>query len=252
VAHIPRHDEILKIISHLRTITVQELTERLSVSEVTIRKDLAFLEESGIVVRTRGGARLAEDVTRLRTVQVRRMECLEEKERIATKARELVSEDDTIYIDSGSTCTVFAGKLLDMNLRVVSNSLDVMHAMADAPGISLISIGGSYRREAGSFIGPIAIQTLKSMQISTCFVGATGISSAGVFSSQNVVEAELKARVLSVSRRRVILADAGKLNKDAFAVFARSGSVDILVTDRMIDDMKGLKDLGIEVIVAGI
>jgi DeoR family transcriptional regulator of aga operon len=53
VAYIPRHDGILKILSHVRSITVQELTERLSVSEVTIRKDLAFLEESGIIVRTR-------------------------------------------------------------------------------------------------------------------------------------------------------------------------------------------------------
>jgi DeoR/GlpR family transcriptional regulator of sugar metabolism len=162
-----------------------------------------------------------------------------------------VSEDDTIYIDSGSTCTVFAGKLLDMNLRVVTNSLDVMQTVADAPGISLISIGGSYRKEASSFIGPIAMQTLKSLQISTCFIGTTGLSPAGVFSSQNVLEADLKARVLSISKRRVVLADAGKFAKDAFAVFARPGGVDVLVTDRWVDGMKELKELGIEVIVAG-
>jgi DeoR/GlpR family transcriptional regulator of sugar metabolism len=251
LSHIPRHDEIIKIISHLRSVSVQELTQRLKVSEVTIRKDLTLLEEMGRVVRTRGGARLAEDRAQLRGLQVRREENLEEKQVIAAKARELVNEDDTIFLDSGSTCLLLARLLLDMNLRIVTNSLDIMTTTADAPGISLISIGGSYRKEAGSFIGPMAIDALKGLLIETCFIGTTGLSATGVFSSQNIIEAELKARVLKSSKRRVLLADAEKFGRDAFAVFARPEDVDILVTDRRVDGMRSLTELGIEVIVAG-
>lgn len=98
MSHIPRHDEIIRIISHLRTVSVQDLTQRLKVSEVTIRKDLTLLEEMGSLVRTRGGARLAEDLTQLRSIQIRREERLAEKKRIAEKARELVNDDDTIYL----------------------------------------------------------------------------------------------------------------------------------------------------------
>ena len=250
LSHIPRHDEILKIITHRRAVTVLDLTERLGVSEVTIRKDLTMLEEMGSIVRTRGGARLAEDTSQMRSLHLRRGENLEEKSRIAVRAREFVKEDDTIYVDSGSTCLLFARLLSEMNLRMVTNSLDIMCACADAPGIALISLGGSYRKEAGSFIGPMAVETLKGIQIETCFVGATGFSSSGVFSSQNIIEAQLKAQVLAVSRRRIILAGSAKLDKDAFAVFARPGDVDILITDRWLPDMKVLASLGIDVLVA--
>ena len=162
-------------------------------------------------------------------IQVRKEERLAEKQRVAERARALVNEDDTIYLDSGSTCTLLARLLCSMNLRIVTNSLDVMNAVADAPGISLISIGGSYRKEAGSFIGPIAMEILKGLHIETCFIGTTGLSATGVFSSQNVIEADLKARVLGISRRRIVLADASKFGKDAFAVFARPREVDIIV-----------------------
>jgi DeoR/GlpR family transcriptional regulator of sugar metabolism len=234
----------------LRSVTVQELTQRLKVSEVTIRKDLTFLGEMGNLVRTRGGARLAEDIAQLRGIQLREEERLAEKRRIAERARDLVNEDDTIYIDSGSTCALFARLLRDMNLRIVTNSLDVMNAVADAPGISLLCVGGSYRKEAGSFIGPIAMETLKGLQIQTCFIGTTGLSAAGIFSSQNVLEADLKGRVLGISRRRIVLADSSKFAKEAFAVFARPHDVDILVTDALTDGMRGLSALGIEVLVA--
>lgn len=232
-------------------VTVLELTERLGVSEVTIRKDLTMLEVMGSIVRTRGGARLAEDASQMRSLHLRREEGVEEKGRIAMRAREFVNEDDTIYVDSGSTCLLLARLLQGMNLRIVTNSLDVMSVCADAPGIALIALGGSYRKEAGSFIGPMAVETLKGIQIETCFVGATGFSSTGVFSSQNIIEAQLKAQVLAVSRRRIILAMAAKLDKDAFAVFARPGDVDILVTDHRLDQMKAFASLGIDVIVAG-
>src|SRR6056297_320112 len=95
-----RHEDILKILNRLRSVSVNVLTERLKVSEVTIRKDLTALEEMGFLLRTRGGAALAEDSRFLRTMTVRRKENLERKAAIVRKARELIREDDTVYIDS--------------------------------------------------------------------------------------------------------------------------------------------------------
>ncbi len=251
MAHIPRHDQILRIVSRLRTVTVQELTERLEVSEVTIRKDLTILEEMGKIVRTRGGALLAEDRAEMRDIHIRREEHRDEKQRIASRARGFISEEDTIFIDAGTTLTLLALQIVEMNLRVVTDSLDAMNVLADAPGISLISIGGNYRKDAGSFIGATAIETLGDLQIGSCFVGATGFSAAGVFSSQNIIESQMKSKVLEVSKRRIILADSSKFNKDAFSVFARPSDVDIVITDRWIDGMRGLQELGVEVVVAG-
>ena len=245
-----RHDEILKILARLRAVSVGELTTRLKVSEVTIRKDLTTLEEMGFLVRTRGGAELAEDSRFRRTMNVRRSENLDQKRAVARRASELLREGDTIFIDSGSTCMLFAEELQDIALRVVTNSIDVMTRLADVPGISLISVGGSYHKEAGSFLGPMAIQNLFDFQIGSCFLGATGFSSKGVFSSQNILEVQIKQQALSVSERRVVLADSSKYEFSAFSVFARPDSVDVLVTDRSFEGTDALTALGIEVVIA--
>jgi DeoR/GlpR family transcriptional regulator of sugar metabolism len=248
--HIPRHQEILKILSLLRNVTVGDLARRLDVSEVTIRKDLSELEEMGCLIRTHGGARIAEDSRILKTIEMRQKEHLEQKQAIARKAKELIREGETIYLDAGSTCLLLARELVEMNLRVVTNSIDIMVVLGNAPGISLISLGGSYRKEAGSFVGPMAIEALKMFQIETSFLGATAFSPRGVFSSQNVIESQLKQKVLEVSGRRVILADSSKYGKEAFSVFARGGDVDILVSDGGFIRPRDLNGFGIEVVLA--
>ena len=231
MAHIPRHNEILNIISRLRSVSVFELTKRLSVSEVTIRKDLTMLEEMGYVIRTHGGARLAEDRSSITNLQTRKRERPAEKRLIADKARNLINEGDTIYIDSGSTCYYLASQITEMTLRVLTNSLEVLSVLADAPGISLVSVGGSFRKDARSFIGPMAEENVRRFQIETCFVGATGISKNLSFSAQNEIEAQFKRQVLGVSKRKVILADRSKVEVNAFSVFATSLDIDVLIID---------------------
>ena len=250
MTHLPRHAEILKILSLLRNVSVGDFAQRLGVSEVTIRKDLAQLEEMGCLIRTRGGAQIAEDTRVLKTMDVRLKERMDVKEAIARKARELVRDGETVYLDAGSTCLLLAKELTEMNLRVVTNSIDVMAALGACPGISLISLGGTYRREAGSFVGPMAIEALRTLQIETCFLGATGFSNRGAFSSQNLIESQLKQKVLEASGRRIILADSGKYGRQAFSVFARAGDVDILVTDPGFRNIKEFNVFGMEVVLA--
>jgi DeoR/GlpR family transcriptional regulator of sugar metabolism len=250
VAHIPRHDDILKSISRLRSVSVQDLTERTGVSEVTIRKDLTILEEMGFVVRTHGGAQLAGDMSAKHDLESRRSDHVTEKKQIASLAAQLISDGDTIYLDSGSTCALLAEQIVGMNLRVVTNSIAVMNALVGAHGISLFSIGGSYRREAGSFLGPLALQNIKGFQIETCFVGATGISGRGVFSSQNILESQLKTEILHNSARRIVLADTSKFSTTAFSIFARTGDVDVIVAEHAFREAASLRELGIEVLLA--
>lgn len=250
MAHIPRHAEILKLLSLLRAVSVGDFAQKLDVSEVTIRKDLAQLEEMGCLMRTRGGAQVAEDTRFLKTIEVRQHEQIEAKQAIARKAREFVREGETVYLDAGSTCLLLARELKDSSIRVVTNSIDVMVLLSDCPEISLICLGGSYRKEAGSFVGPMAIEALKMLHIETCFLGTTGISARGVFSSQNLIESQLKQKVLEVSKRRVVLADSAKFGREAFSIFARAGDVDVLISDRQFSHEKDLKAFGLEVVTA--
>jgi DeoR/GlpR family transcriptional regulator of sugar metabolism len=247
-----RYEAILTILNRLKKVSVQDLTQRFGVSEVTIRKDLSFLEERGKLIRIHGGAVLAEDEGRLRTIAMRQGEHTEEKRSIARKARELIRPGETIFIDAGSTCSALAREIREMEMKVVTNSLDALLELIDAAGISLFSTGGSFRPEARSFIGPDALETIRGIQIETCFMGTTGFSPDGVFSSQNVIESQLKRAVIQASRRVVMLADHSKYGTTAFSVFAKAGDIDILVTDSGIIDREAVAALGMELVIASV
>ena len=250
MAHNQRTDDILKLLQRLRYVSVQELTERLDVSEVTIRKDLTTLEEMGYLLRTRGGAELAQDSRLLKGITLRREEHVDEKTAIAEKACSLLRDGDTVYIDAGSTCMLMCSLIPPISLRVVTNSIDVMNRLGDVPDIQLVCVGGNYRREAGSFLGPMAVEVLKHYHFETCFLGTTGINDRLVFSSQNVLESQLKEAVIGSSGRRVILCDSSKYGHTAFSAFARKGDVDVLITDGSFNKAQVFSESGIEVIIA--
>lgn len=244
----PRRDQIVRIVSHRKQVSVGELTERLGVSEVTIRKDLARLQDEGLLLRTHGGAVAAEDRERNRNLSLRRREAVEAKRAIARRARELVREGDTLFIDSGTTCNLLAEELVGMDLSVVTNSLEVLLTLQDSDGINLICVGGSLRRAARSFIGPSALETLRQYRVDTCFLGTTGFSSDCVFSSQNVIESQVKRQALSVAQRKVVLADRSKWGTQAFSVFATADEIDLVVTDGDDEIVRRAGELGIEVL----
>jgi DeoR/GlpR family transcriptional regulator of sugar metabolism len=227
-----------------------ELKERLGVSDVTIRKDLDVLEDEGIIVRTHGGAVMAEDRGSLRTIGMREGSFEREKAAIAAAAKRTIVEGETVYLDAGTTCRFLAREIRDMNLRIVTNSLDVIYELTDAEGISIYATGGSFRRESRSFIGPSAIDAQENFHIGVCFLGTTGMTAKGFFSSQNLIESGMKKAVLNASKHRVIVAESNKFGVEAFSIFARPGDVDLLITDSRFSETALMNSLGIEVILA--
>jgi len=245
-----RRHAILSIVKIRNSVRVGELADRLTVSDVTIRKDLATLEEMGLVERTHGGVMLAEKSDDRTVLRARRLQNEDAKCIIAASARELLNHGETVFIDSGSTCAHLAALVREMELRVVTNSLDVMVALADRPGIALHATGGNYRQGGGSFIGPFAEEMIGRMNFDHAFLGTTGLSWDGRFSSQNTIESQSKRAVIAVTRTVVVLCDRSKVGNDAFSVFATAEDVDIVVSD--IDDAgrNRLEDAGIHVIQA--
>ncbi len=248
MASNPRHDAILRIVEARKSITVNELTERLRVSEVTIRKDLTVLEEMGLLMRTRGGAMLAENRVSSRSLKLRRDENREAKQRIAERALDLVQDGETVYLDSGSTCSAFASLLAPMSLRVVTNSIDVLVGLSHSDSVALHSLGGAFRREAGSLVGPLALEAFSKFRIDVAFLGTTGLSEQGVFTTQNLNEAQIKEAACKAAGRRVVLMDASKYPVEAFAVFARPGMIDVIVTDLGDSSTQALRELGFELL----
>ncbi|MFW6250281.1 MAG: DeoR/GlpR family DNA-binding transcription regulator [Alkalispirochaetaceae bacterium] len=247
---VERRQAIAAILKKRSSIRVSEMADRLDVSEVTLRKDLAVLEEMGLLQRTHGGAVLAEQAEENAVLSARRELRRESKNAIARAARGLINHGETIFIDSGSTCAALAEAVAEMDLRVVTNSLDVLVILAGKSGIALHAAGGSYRHNGGSFIGPEAEEVISRMQFDHAFLGVTGVSEEGRFSSQNSIEAQFKRQAIAAARNVVVLADADKIGKHAFSVFAGLEEVDILVTDSESPLLSGFREKGLDVIVA--
>ncbi len=225
-----RQIDILRILNRRERVTVAELTERLHVSEVTVRKELSRLADAGRLVRVHGGARLAEQPEESRTIVRRRQSHLEAKGRIARAASELVREGETIFLDSGSTIEELARLVANMEVRVVTNSIEVVSLLGGSRA-SVTCIGGGYRAEAGSFVGPLAVRTVREFFFDRCFIGTTGIADDGTCSAQNVLESEVKRAAIDQSTSRVILADSSKLGTVAFSVFARATDISLFIVE---------------------
>jgi DeoR/GlpR family transcriptional regulator of sugar metabolism len=226
-----RHEDILRILELRERVSVTDLTDRLGVSEVTVRKDLALLEEHGYLARTRGGARLAQDRSRLQPVDRRFAERAGVKDAIGAYAAGFVREGETVFIDSGSTCLALARAVRRMDLRVVTNSLDVLDELDDAESIVLHATGGSFRREARSFIGPVAVDAVRRFHLDRVFLGTSGLTTDGVFSSQNTIESEVKRAAIGQAARTLVLTDASKIGQTAFSIFARPQQVHMVITN---------------------
>ncbi len=240
-----RHEQILQALIEGKERSVTFLAELTGVSEVTIRKDLTNLEHTGCLLRTRGGATLAENFRMIRSMRIRQQQQRFVKQAIARSAAALIEPDEVVYIDAGSTCQLAAQFLINHDIRVITNSIDVLSVLSGSETVSLSILGGNLRRSTGAMIGPAAEQILKRYQFTTAFIGATAFSREGRFSSDNILESELKHMALSQARRSVVITDSSKYLQQAFSVFAQSDDVDLMITDSGFPDTDHFLDLGI-------
>lgn len=232
----PRWDEIRQILQSEQRVSVAALSGRFSVSEVTIRKDLAMMEGRGLLLRTHGGAVLAEDSRTVIGFNEKSRQSLREKEIIARKALDLVKPGHNIILDSGTTCLALAQMLKGLDVQVITNSLTAASALAGGDGISMVVLGGVYRAVTAAVIGQSAVDQLKQFNADIAFVGASGATPEGGFSCQNLHEAQLKKAMLQQATQRVVLMDSTKFGTNKFAAFASYIDVQVVVTDDGIPD----------------
>lgn len=233
-----RREAICKLVDKRNTITTMELASALSVSEMTVRRDLADLAHTGRVVRVHGGARsilgargtaIPRELTHHE--KVNEHEC--EKAQVASAALAYIGEGSTIFLGTGTTVEMLARLLPLIRLRVITNSLPVVGALCNREGIDLCCIGGTYRPSTGAFIGAIAEDVLSHLGIDAAFIGLNGIFDHTA-STSNTQEGRLQRIALDRANFRYLLADSSKLDRRDFYGFYDLVNVDALMTDRLI------------------
>lgn len=228
-----RHEQLMDLCSQRGVISVRQAAKIFGISEMTVRRDFDELASTGAVVREHGGIRLPEVAQSVPSenpyfdkLAVRQSE----KQRIAQAACALIEPDDTVFLGPGSTCAAIARALPPVRLRIVTNSIIALNMLQIHPGLEVCCLGGQYRRRSGSFIGPVAEDSLAPLGIDKCFIGTNGVMS-GVISCSNLEEGRLQALACDRAASRFLVCDSSKLDQLDFYNFYNLDRIDSVITD---------------------
>lgn len=159
---IERHQRILALVEQRGAVSINELTEILGVSHMTIRRDVSKLEEQGLLVSVSGGVRAVSRLAAEPSHLVKSTLQSEEKQAIGALAASHIAKNSCIYLDAGTTTTALARAILDRNdLRVVTNDFEITQLLIDASQCGVIHTGGTLCRENRSCVGESAARTLR-------------------------------------------------------------------------------------------
>jgi DeoR family transcriptional regulator of aga operon len=229
-----RHRRITEMLELQERVTVEELVARFGVSAVTIRGDLDALAEAGSVIRSHGGALKRIDDPEDIPITVKETLHHAEKVRIGHAAAHMIQDGETIMLDSGSTTMEIARQIRFLRLKslnVITNALNVAMELANLPQVRLIMIGGILRQMSYSLAGPHAEQTLRALYADRLFLGVDGLDPEIGLMTPDVLEAQLNAVMIQVSREVVVVADHTKFQRRSLSVIGRIDSVQKVITD---------------------
>jgi DeoR/GlpR family transcriptional regulator of sugar metabolism len=239
-----RQSLILEDIRRTGSARVSDLTQRLGVSDMTIRRDLEVLARSGLVEKVHGGAVLP-GAPRSHEPGFEAKSSLEQpaKEAIACAAASLVTPGSAIGLSAGTTTFSLAEQLLGIpGLTIVTNSVRVMSLFTDGPGadprvrdLSVVLTGGA-RTPSDALVGPVADLTIRSLHLDTLFLGCHGIDPSAGLTTPNLAEAETNRAFVKAARKVTVIADHTKWGIVGLSSFADLDDVDTLITDSGLPD----------------
>lgn len=248
---------ILEEIIKKGQITVNEICNTFSVSEMTARRDLRELDREGSLQRVHGGAvaRLVRSYEP--AFQTRSTLLLDEKKRIGIKAAEFVLDGDSIALDTGTTTLELVRALVDRkNLTIVTSSIpianEVINNFSLSKSVRLILTGGVVRDREYSLVGEFAQHTYRNLHVDKAFLGVGGISLEDGVTEYNLEDTAIKRALMDSTKLCVVLADHTKLGRTTFATVGPLSKVNRLITDEGASKsfLDALADLDIDIDIA--
>ncbi|MCI6276442.1 MAG: DeoR/GlpR family DNA-binding transcription regulator [Clostridium sp.] len=244
-----RHTRIVNIVNKSKKIEVNALAEMLGVSPVTIRKDLGYLEEKGLLSREHGYAVMlnTDDINNRLAV------CYETKVKIAKAAANMVSSGETVMIESGSSCALLAGELSnsDKDVTIITNSAFIAGYVRENGNSRVILLGGEYQKESQVMVGPLVRICAREFHVDKLFVGTDGFNPDYGFSGSDMMRTEAMKCLAESARKVILLTDSSKFEKQGVVMQLRFDELQGIVTDSEIPDSakKILEDKNIEITI---
>jgi len=238
-------------------VSVTELSESFQVSEVSIRRDLDWLSQHGLLKRVHGGAVAVSDAVLDQYYGAKIQRNIEEKECIGRAAAKLIRPGDQLIFDASTTGLQVArnisGDLLSSgNLTIITASLPIVLELGHWKGIHVILLGGVYLPEYKSFVGPQTLANLEGLYPDKAFIGTDGLTLSRGATGSNILESEVDRAMAQAAAEVILVADSSKIGRVGLTSIVPIEHIDKFVTDEgaPADFVEALRDSGIEVILA--
>jgi DeoR/GlpR family transcriptional regulator of sugar metabolism len=247
-----RHKTILELLHARGQVSIADLSARFSVSEMTVRRDVAQLEKDGLLRRTHGGAARAAGSSFEPPFALRARLNVEAKKAIASAVAAELSDGQTVVLDGGSTGTAVAEALVGRDLTVCALNLRVAEILLSSPNTRVMTPGGWVRHGELSVVGPVAARALGDHRFDTYVMTVSGVDVGAGLTEWNVDDAAVKRAALGVSGRCVVACDSSKFGQVAFARVAGLQEADLILTDGSLapDQHDTLRSAGVALRVA--
>ncbi len=224
-----RQLKLLELISHKKKIDVNELSQIFDVSAVTIRKDLDFMEGSGLLRREHGFAMINHEDN----INYRLALGYQDKQAMALKALALIEANETIMIESGSSCTLLALEIAKRNLNntIITNSTFIARYLKQYPLTKVILLGGTYQAVSEANVGPLIQHSLTPFHVSKLFIGTDGIDEVYGCTGSDFDRCETVKQMRLHADELYVISRSHKLNKHASCSLFALADIHTLISD---------------------
>lgn len=246
----------LKILDWLQeegSARVRDLAEVFGVSEVTVRQDLERLEAEGHILREHGGAYLKSVPQQVRDLALHHLVNMDAKRRIGAAAAALVSDNETIILDSGSTTTEIAAQLTDkQHLTVITNALNITLMLGTMPSCTIHMPGGQFKPPTLSLSGERSADYFNGLFAQKLFLATAAVSFEAGLTYPAIGDIAVKRAMIASAAEVYLVADSSKIGKTSFSSLGGLDQIHALITDIGITaaDRAGFEERGIRVITA--
>lgn len=250
-----RRLQISELVRQQGSVQVSALAARFGVSMQTVRKDLRYLAERGVMARAYGGGIDSSAVGGSPVeppYEAKRTAHLEEKRRIGQRAAAMVHAGHIIGIDSGTTAIQLAEALPNIEITVVTNDFGVLTVLAPKSHINIVMLGGELRRKNMAFYGGLTVEALNALHVDLLFLGVDGFDLERGITTHYEPEAMLNRKMVEAARSVVAITDRSKFGKICLHRIISVGELDALITDSEAPEeiRQASQQLGFELVLA--
>lgn len=229
-----RKSNIKQMLLQKSFVSVSEMAELFTVTEETIRRDLRMLEKEGIISRTHGGAVLKDKVSSSFERQEIRGILQASKSAMADTAKHFVQNGFCIFMDSSTTVQNLFPQIQDLQLTIVTDSIDIIIACSNLPNIKLYALGGIYNPRTRCFSSSLGRDLLSNLYFDIAFISCRTISSSEGLCDSNIEEASTKRLAGQHASKTIAMVDHTKFDRVSFARICGLEDIDVLISDKPI------------------